>query len=39
MMKGPGPRGPHGPRGGMMKPGSMKGQGKILARLMKMIFH
>ena len=41
MMKRPGPRGPHGPhgpRGGMMKGGSMKGQGKILARLMKMIF-
>ena len=38
MMKGPGPRGPRGPHGGMMKVGSMKGQGKILARLMKMIF-
>ncbi len=33
MMKGPGPRG----RGPMMPKGSFKGQGKVLARLLKMV--
>ena len=36
MMKGPGPRGPHGARGPLPK-GSLKGQGKILKRLMKIV--